>query len=226
MDRAEVTNLVRKMEKDLYRINSQLKSLHSLEPAIAEIYTSLLKLESNVRDDSKIESFFSQLMRERKILSLLKEMSLGLSKLKAAIDEKEDIDARSNIFIESYRNYRLYTFPNPAATIEFINQLSEIYSFEYFYFKPQFIGTIDLDSIAKELRLAKEASGLKVQVSDMEKMFNYLLLNKINQNIVFDFTGIKLTLRGPKALHAESTNARIKRLDRLCKELNGSYLLL
>lgn len=224
-DKVIVRERVKTIEKEIHKTNNLLNELTGLEGSLGSIYKDLLSIEELTEENPLASSVFRELLKEQKLIGLYKRLDLNLTKLKQLMQKYEEPSVRSNLFLENFRNYRSYVFPTVDSAKNFAEQMFSLFSVTEVSFKPEFIGTINLDQISQELKVQrKDAASLIIPVAKIADLIK--LLNSIGTYKSFKLeTGLeKLVWKEHKTLFVESDNAKIKRLDRLCKSLDGNYV--
>ncbi len=215
---------MKKAETNLYKLSKQFEEAEKLNSMIKETFESILLTEKMTEENPSLNPLAEKEIKEKKLVSLYKQMEEKLNEAKQKINSFEDQSIRSKLFLEGFRTTRTYTFPDMQAMNEFIKQAYELFSISMVQFKPEFVGTVNLESIAAELK--EEAKGNQILNIPSEKLFDLMeLIEKkgIHKNARIENALLKISLKGSNTLVVDSDNTRIRRLDRLCKELNGNW---
>ena len=224
-DKAIVKERVKTVEKEIHKTNNLLNELTVLEGSLGNIYKDLLSIEELTEENPLASSVFRELLKEQKLIGLYKKLDLNLSKLKQLMQKYEEPSVRSNLFLENYRNYRSYVFPSRETAANFAEQMFSLFSVTEAVFKPEFIGTIDLDKVSQELKVQrKDAVSLIIPVAKIQELVRLLDSFGVYKSFKLETELEKLIWKENKTLFVESDNAKIKRLDRLCKSLDGNYV--
>jgi len=222
LEKAMLANTIKKLERDLYKINNELSELKGLEEALDSVYRSLVEIKEVVAD-AESNKFFQEQIKDKPLIPLIKKMNSGLSALKRSIEEKEESIENANAFLENYRTQRTYSFNSSKEALDFIARAFELYAINSVNFKPEFVGTIDLKAISDSFGFKRNPNGLEVEIPAIEKLVSFLKKQNVPQSFWFDSKRLKVLLKNHSAVTVEAGNEKIRRLDHLCKELSGSY---
>ena len=127
--------------------------------------------------------------------------------------------------MENFRNCRNYVFDSSVNALEFVESIFPLFSISNISYKPEFIGTIDLDQIAKTNGLSRNATdSISLPSNKLREFMHYLQENKLARKSKFETELIRVTWKDANTVSVEADNAKIKRLDRLSKSMDGNYL--
>ena len=221
INKGEFTNLVKRFEKSVFKakkgFDESAESMHCFKDAI----DSLKLIKKAIDSDPNLAKEFQLLASENKSITAWKEACSSIHSVKYFLSQIEDDKISANSFVESFRNNRFYTFPDSKSTISFMKEVSDFFFIQKLYFKPQFIGTIELDSIAKQLNLKQDKSGIPLNVTDLRRVLKYLIQNKLSSNLLFESPAAKIYWQNPKRLRIDADSSKLKLLDRMCSSFQG-----
>lgn len=223
-DNAKVRETLKEVEKELYRVNKALEEVKQLSNGIASVYSGILSIERIGEENPSINPVSKKLIKEKNVLGLYKKMDSLLSELRKSLKGFEEDAVRANLFLEEFRTNRNYFFPDSKAMKNFIEAMYPLFAINSVSFKPEFIGTVELNSIENELKL--QVSGqhsLIVPTEKLTDLLNYLEKKRILKNSRLENELLKVVFRNENAIAVEGDNTRIKRIDRLAKEMNLKY---
>ncbi|HIH21716.1 MAG TPA: hypothetical protein HA222_03615 [Candidatus Diapherotrites archaeon] len=223
-DKLAVSQAARKLEKELLNSNRLLASKKELEQSLKQVLELAGFLEEQSDQDAVFTSFFKQTANLRLLISQFKELEQKLGELSRSLQEIEEARVKADLFFENFRDYRTYYFQEASKALEFIKQAFDLYSFEKAFFKPQFSGSIDLGRAISDFELRKEAnSSFKVKSENLASFLQHLLERNLLKKSRLDNEGLRILFQNSNELFVEAENAKIRRLDRLCKQLEGDY---
>lgn len=224
MDKLYFSNLVKKLEKDLIRLNGELKAFSSSSSGVKSVFGSLNELESIVSSDERAKLLLSEELKEKQVLVLLLQLLEQLDSLKKLPDSIEGEGFKAIAFFENFRTNRSYFFESREKSIEFISKAFDLFSIDFLKFKPNFIGLISLSDLAKELDLELENNqAIKVPQEKLAILIEQVLAKVKHQVFKLECNGLKIFWKNSQTLYVEAGNDKIKRLDLQCKTLGGKY---
>jgi len=191
---------------------------------LKEVYDSLLLMERITEENPALNSIASEAIKEKKLVSLYKKMEEELQKSRQKINSFEDQGTRTKLFLENFRTSRTYSFNDFDSMTEFIKQAYPLFSISRVSFKPEFLGTINLDSIANELKeTAKGNQLINIPAEKLSELIQIIEKKGLLKNSRIENELLKIVLKGETVISVDSDNSRIRRLDRLCKQFDGNW---
>ncbi|MFH1751680.1 MAG: hypothetical protein ABH821_01960 [archaeon] len=221
-EKVRLREAVKTAEKEMYRTNLLLENLYKLNESMKTITSSLKEAESVTEDSPIMIEYFNELTNNKNLLKVFKELDNNLKRFNFILKDFESKVTQNALFLENFRNYRTYMFPSKNKEIEFIKQIAETLSISEFCFKPEMIGTMNIEEIAKDLKLIKENSCLIVQDEQIRRLLEFIERNERNKTFKLETDQIKITCKANQ-ITIETTNPQIKRIDQIAKSLDGSY---
>ena len=214
----------KRIEKELIKTNNLLNEIKHLNDMLSNIYSQILSLEELTEENPVALTQFRQALKEQKLLNLYKKMEINLENLKKSLNKFEEQSMKSNAFMENFRNCRNYFFNNSTNALEFIEAIFPLFSISNVSYKPEFIGTIDLDQIAKSNGLSRNATdSILLPSNKLKEFMHYLQKNNLARKSKFETELIRVIWKDSNTVSVEADNAKIKRLDRLSKSMDGNY---
>ena len=224
VDKLKVSQALRKLEKELVQANKLLAGRKEIEASLRQVLEQTDFLETQSDQDSVVTSYFKELANHRNLIAQFKELEKNLADLSRLLQEIEEARVRADLFLENFRDYRTYYFQEASKTFEFIKQAFELYSLEKAVFKPQFLGTSNLDEAISRFSLHRESNqSLRVKSERISEFLQYLLEKSQLRKSRLDNESIRILFNTANELFVETDNAKIRRLDRLAKQLEGDY---
>ena len=179
-EKIQLKNALKKAENNLYKITKELKETESLYLNLKETYDALSLMEKITEENPALTPIASKEIKEKKLVSLYKQMEEELTALKERINSFEDKAMRTKLFLENFRTTRIYEFKNTESMTEFIKQAYPLFSISRVLFKPEFVGTVNLEEIAGELK--EEAKGNQILSVSTEKIADLIGIIEKNTN--------------------------------------------
>jgi hypothetical protein len=220
--KALIKEQAKKVGRELIRSNNLLNDLSELTASLQEVYSNIANLEELTEGNPVLESTFKEQLRELDLLPLFKKMESQLNQLRHSLNKFEENSIKANVFLENYRRHRVYSFLNSKSALSFVLEALSLFAVDSVSFKPAFIGTIDLNKVAKTLKLEKKLDqSIEVPRTKVEGLINYLLKSSELKSFKLESPTMKITWLNPSSIQIESKNPLIKRLDHLCKSMEG-----
>jgi hypothetical protein len=224
MDKGKFVNLVKETELGLYRANKQAKELGKLPEETERLLKNILAIEQAVERSSKLGQELSEQLKQRQVVGQANELFKQLDSIEKDLKNLLELRERAAPFVESHRTRRLYAFGEGANATNFARRLFEMFSVQEILFKPRFIGAIDFNKMAADLKLKKSDKGLILQPKDLKPFVKAMAEKKFSSNISLEAQGLKLVWQDRKTIAVEADSEKLFRLDRLCNELEGKCL--
>lgn len=212
-------------EKALVHANSFLKqNTDSFKQSLKILGEKASEIEELVSADKNAMQTMQRALEEKKLIQSYSQLSSAVAELKKSLLDFEEHSVKAEVFFESMRRERTYVFKTEQNSLAFIEQLFSLYAISSAAFRPAFIGLIDLNDVASRLQLQKkDKQQLMVEASKLQQLFDFLKQKKASKNFHLDSEEIKLLVKEPLQLKVEADNAKIKRLDRLAKEMDAVF---
>ncbi len=221
INKGEFANNVKSFGKNLFKAQKGFTELKETASSFSEAVGLLKKLEAAVAEKPVLAADFESIVREKQSLSSWKETVQLVEELTGFLESISLDVGDANHFIESFRNSRAYTFPNSKASASFFGELADLFSIKGFELKPQFIGTIDLNEVADELKLGKGTGSVLVEAGRLQELLKHLFEKRISRNLLFDSSKLRVFWHTPRMLRVAADSEKLKRLDLLCRACKG-----
>ncbi len=224
MDKGKFVNLVKETELGLYRANRQAKELGKLPLETERLLKNIIAMEHAVERFPKLEKELLEQLKQRQVVGQANELFKQIDLVEKGLKNLSELRERVAPFVESHRTRRIYAFGDGANAAKFARQLFEMFSVQEILFKPRFIGPIDFNKMASDLKLKKSDKGIALQPKDLKPFINAMAEKKFSSNISLEGSGLKLVWQDRKTIAVEANSEKLFRLDRLCNELLGKCL--
>jgi len=221
-EKVKLREAIKKAETNLYKISKQLEETEKTNLSLKEIYESILTMERITEENPELSSSTAEAIKEKKLVSLYKQMQEQFTKVKEQINSFEDNSTRAKLFLENFRTARNYVFKDFSSMTEFVKEAYPLFSISMISFKPEFVGTVNLEKIAEELN--EEPKGnqmLQIPTEKLSQLIKIIEKNGLFKNARIENELLKIVLKGNNEVLVDSDNSRIRRLDRLCKQFDG-----
>jgi len=221
-EQARLLELTKKLEKDLYKVISFLKNTSSNQPVL-DALKSVELIEKTLESNPSIRQKLESELKSKNLLSLFKEFSFLMNKSKSDFDELQEKIMKADLFLESRRTYRVYSFDSLMKASDFIEKSLSMLGITNVLFKPHFIGMIDLKQFSEELNAEKQGSQLILLQEKIAKLFALIEKTKMNKSFKLESETLRILFKAPSEIIVETDAEAIKRLDHLARELEGSF---
>jgi len=221
-EKVNLREAIKKAEANLYKISKQFEETENANTSLKEIYDSILTMERITEENPELSSITAEAIKEKKLVSLYKQMEEHFAKVKQQINSFEDHSTRAKLFLENFRTARTYVFKDFDSMTQFVKEAYPLFSISRISFKPEFVGTVDLGKIAEELN--EEPKGnqmLQIPTDKLAKLIEIIEKKGLFKNARIENELLKIVLKGNTEVLVDSDNTRIRRLDRLCKQFDG-----
>ena len=222
--KVQVSQSSKGLEQDLLKANKLLKEQEKLKSALGDILEKSRVIEEKILDNPHLTEYFKTQPNFKHILMAFNELEANLKALDTAVNDFEKSKFKAGLFLESFREFRVYAFKSDLQVLEFLNALFNLFKVNDFTFKPQFAGSPILDALASKFGLPKKSTqGITLPARDLEKTWNFLASNNAILKAKFEASLMKASFTAPNKVSIEADNEKIRRIDRLAKELNAQY---
>ena len=224
-DASRTKDSIKKIEVSLQKAGKKFDSVKELCESLSSTLDEILALEKKIEENPANNIAAKEGIEKQKILSLYKKNYSALSSLQHSLKEFEEKAMRANLFLENYRNYREYSFSNSSSANKFVAEIFSTFSIASMQFKPEFVGTIDLESIAKELDLKKtQKQSLLVSSAQIKSLLEYLEKKQLLKSAKLENELLRVSIKGENKIRVEADNAKVRRIDRLSGQFDGTRL--
>ncbi len=223
-EKAQLRETIKKTESNLYKLSKQFEETEKLNSNLKETYDSILLMEKITEENPVLTAIATKEIKEKKLVSLFKQMEEKLALTKQKINSFDDNSTRAKLFLENFRTTRIYEFNDSESMENFVKQSYPLFSISRVLFKPEFVGTIKLESIAEELN--EKAQGnqmISISTEKLPKLMEIIEKKDLFKNARIENELLKTVIKGQTTILVDSDNARIRRLDRLCKQFDGKW---
>lgn len=220
-EKLRISQAIKRLEKEIALSNKLLSEIDVLQNSLNSVFNEAALLEERVQEDSVLLNHFKSQTDLKKLISSFKDLQVKLHEMKSLSDSVFEKSSRIDLFFESFREYRMYEFEDFQKTLSFLSQASELYSVSFHTFKPQYLGALNFSEIANPLKLEFSSSSITVPSEKLSDFLKILLKTNALKNSRIESSAFKAVFKERNSLSVNAENSKLKRLDRLAKELNG-----
>lgn len=224
MEKGNLANLVKEIERDLFRANKELEELSKSAKKAEAVLEKISFAEHSIEKKVALSKELEKTMSEGKVIAQANQLFKNLEILRKDLEKLPGLEEKARLFVERFRTTRLYSFEHSSSATNFTKQAFEIFSLQEILFKPRFIGPLNISDMAERLKVKKVKEGLLLQPNDLEAFVGYLLEKRFASNISLEADGLKLVWHDRKTIDVFASSEKLYRLNRLCVSLEGKCL--
>lgn len=222
IDRQSIGQTVRKLEKELVSVNKLLAECKALEASLANSMALASFLESQSDNDAVFTQYFKEVSDQRLLIARIKELGKGVSELRKFLEDIEPERIKAELFLEGFRDFRTYYFPESQKAFSFIQQAFELFSMEKAFFKTQFLGTSSLNDAVERFSLRKQQNqSLLVLKENVPEFLPFIQAKGLLKKSRLDNETLRILFNSGNEIFIEADNAKIRRLDQVAKQLDA-----
>ncbi len=223
-EKVQALQSLRKLEKALQGAKSALQQQVVILDSLQRVYALLKELEGLVEENAIISNQIKGYENRRQLLGLYKDVHSQMKEFRRQLQEIEQDSTRADLFLENFRDYRVYSFQEGDSARKFVQQAFDVYGLQEAFYKPEFLGMINMDEIARQLKLEKVSPQvLKVPKDKIAEFLQQIALQNALRKSKLEGKDLKFSFHDAQTLALEADNSAIRRMDRLCKECGGNY---
>jgi len=205
------------MDKDFIQINKQILEFRAVLSKLEKDYEIVQTIKTNTKISKTYLADVKDNVNKSTILEniglinkTMNQFSTDVSEIKGKVSDIDD-------FLEKFRTIRIYKLDDQKKIFRFISGFLEGFS-EYFTFKPEFLGVVDLNQFALEINGKKEGSGIKVSYENLPGLID-AAYSKGLRNFVLESNSLKLIFSPNYVVKIMAENEMIKKVDKVAKEI-------
>lgn len=211
-------------EKELVKASNLLKqNSEAIKQSLAAVPERAAALDEIVSLDANAAKSVQRSIEEKKLLLLYTSLSASVSELEKAIRNFEEKTPKLEVFLESLRRERAYSFKTDQNLLNFVEKAFSTFGQSEAFFSPEFVGMIDLNDVSEQLHLQrKDKQHLLVGISKISELFSFLRKKGAARGFRLESDAIKIFVKSPLQLRVEADNEKIKRADHLAIEMEAT----
>ncbi len=211
---------IKRMDKELVQLNKQISEFSNTLLKLQKYYDAIQEMKNH----SKIsKTYLTDIKNNVDKSKILENMSMITKTIDDLYIETENTKTKIkdiNNFFERFRTKRTYYLDN-ARIFRFLSGFLEGFS-EYFSFKPEFIGVVDLNKLAQDVQGKRDGTIIKIDYDNLPKLIEFAYMKGMN-NFVIESHNLKLTFSKDYTVKIVAENEMIKKIDKIAKETNISF---
>jgi len=209
-------------EKELIKASNFLNdNSASFAKSLRAINEKAAAIEQMTGCDEIARKTFENAVAARKMLEFYSQFCNSLSAMKKSISEAEEQNIKTAVFLESFRRERTYSFESMQKAADFISQSFSLYSIGAVNCRPEFLGVFDMKELASQLQIKQAKQLLLVEITRLPALLDFLKKKNALRNFLVESAEMRVFIKNPLQARIEADNSKIKRLDRLAKELGA-----
>ncbi len=206
------------MQKALRLANNALRDANNAEQRLAEAVSALRMLSSAELADAPHDEL-KQCIVELGISEMYESVSQKLSSLNEMSRKTLKEFESYKPLLKRYLTCSTFAFASKKRAVEFIQRICSLYNITSLRFKPEFLGLLDLDLLARQTGSVKEEKTmLKIPVGSIPRIVESLESAGMARNYIFSTPSMKISCRSPTEICVDASEQRLNRVERLYKE--------
>ncbi len=223
-DLGRLTDALKKLQKIIYALNTELREVFELKATLQELEESYKYLSSVLETSPELERKVAQFVRENDILVTFKEMRARYDALSTVLRRYEDLLSDIESRLERYRNYRYYMFKEDDDVVRFLDLV--LSRAGNVVVRPLIVDTVDIGKMAKDLSVRQSGKfSFEVPGEKLAEVLMYIMKRYPKAGFVVRANTLKATWKPDiGTLRVESEKERILECDRVAQRLDGTIL--
>jgi hypothetical protein len=207
-----------RLESDLLKVRKDLGKVKEVNTRFNKVIDEISFLKEKTLADPATKEVIVNELKNKEIIDVFASIEQDFEELRQQLARQEISRERISDFVESLRTKKTFSFTETTKSILFLEQVIGILKSSHITIKPEFVGTIDLGSLAIELGLYKTNSGVIVERERFASALASLLGRKLLKNLIFETDNAKIFLRASTEVTVETDNSHLKTISRLSRE--------
>jgi len=207
-----------RLESDLLKVKKDFGKVQEVNMRFNKVVDEINFLKEKTLTNPQTRKHIIEELKNKEIIDVFASIEQDFEELKRQLTRQEVKREKISDFVESLRTKKTFSFTETTKSILFLEQIIETLNATHITIRPEFIGTIDLGSLAIELGLYKTNSGVIIEKERFETALALLLSRKLLKNLIFETDSAKIFLRASTEITIETNNTTLKKLSRLAKE--------
>jgi len=207
-----------RLESDLLKVRNDLGKVKEVNNRFNKVIDEISIIKERTLADPTAKEAIIKELKTKEIIDVFAGIEQDFEELRQQLARQEISRERISDFVESLRTKKTYSFTETTKSIIFLEQVVDTLHSSHITIKPEFIGTIDLGSLAIELGLYKTNSGVIVEKERFASALASLLGRKLLKNLIFETDNAKIFLRASTQVTIETDNSRLKLISRIERE--------
>lgn len=209
------------MDKDFLQVNKQISEFRETLARLEKDYEHLQTIKTNTTMSKTYLNDLKEIINKTLILENTERITKTMTTFATDTTEIKNKVLEINEFLEKFRITRTYKLDEQKKIFRFIAGFLDGFS-EYFSFKPEFLGVIDLNKLADETKGKKEGTLIKINYENLPKLIE-VAYNQGLKNFVLEAHNLKLTFYPNYTIKIVAENDMIVKIDKIAREINIDY---
>ncbi len=207
-----------RLESDLLKVRQDLGIVREVNSRFGKVIDEIGVLKQRTISDPKAKEEIIKELKTKEIIDIFAGIEHDFENLRQQLAKQEISRERISDFVESLRTKKTFSFTETTKSIIFLEQIVDTLKSSHITIKPEFVGTIDLGSLAIELGLYKTNSGVIVERERFASALASLLGRKLLKNLIFETDNARIFLRASTEVTVETDNSHLKEISRIARE--------
>jgi|GEM_PF-6515519 len=207
---------IKKIEKNLSQLNKKIAETSDVLDKLKQDYANVVSMKSNTEiSKSYLNEAKTQINKTDILANAETTNKLIDGFAKSVLDVQNKLIYMSN-FLENFRTQRTYKIKDEKKIFRFLSGFLEGFS-EVYYFKPEFIGIVNLNELATAVKGTKDGPLIKIAYEQIPTLINYAYAKQL-KNFVLESHNLKMVFNKDFVVKISADNEMIKKIDRIAKE--------
>jgi hypothetical protein len=207
-----------KLESDLLRVREDLGKVREVNTRFGKIIEDISSIKERALADPSTKKRIIEELKHKEIIDIFSGIEHDFEDLRTQLSKQDLNRERISDFVESLRTRKNFSFTETTNAIIFLEQTIDVLQSSHITIKPEFIGLIDLGSIAIELGVYKSNASIIVERERFSEALAALLSRKMLHNIIIETDNARVILHSSKNILIETDNSNLKKISRIERE--------
>ena len=177
----KLKKLFEAMNKNLYKSNKVLEQYAPIYEIYNGICMDVKEIADLLKKNPQLEKETEDEIKRRELISLHKKMTTVVANIKTEVDTLYKEMVNDSKFLEQYRNYRTYIFPDSKKTQDFLKKTFDGFNIESFVLKFNVVGNINLAEITEKVKGKKNGIDIIVPAENLNLVFEEVLKSQTSK---------------------------------------------
>ena len=206
-----------RLEGELLKVKEDLGKMRHANDSFEKVLQEMSILKSRSIANPQTKEQIVQELKGKEILDLFASVETDFEELrekmmKQSIEKEQILD-----FIESIRTKKSFSFTEPEKAIYFLENSLEVLDATHVSVRPEYIGMLDLTSLAIEHGLMKNGAQVIVEKERFSEFIVALFSKKMFHDLILETDKARIVLKTVREITVESENSNIRALARMAK---------
>ena len=220
-DKVILKDNVKRMDKEFIQLNKKISEFKPVISSLEKNYSVFKSIKANSQISKVYYADVQSTVNQTDILNNIANLNETLESLEKLVSEFKTKSKEINNYLEKFRTIRVYKINDDKMIFRFLSGFLDGFA-EYFNFKPEFIGVIDMQAVANEVNGKAEGTYVKVPYDKLPKLIEFAYSKRL-KNFILESHSLKMNFAKDRSIKIVAESDMIKKIDRLAKESNIDF---